>query len=391
MKKIILISLLLPFGLAGFAQSIDDVLESVKKNNKTIQAGKQFQLSQNTLAQTGNTPQNPVVEYDHLFGSPAGAGIQKDFSITQQFDFPSVYRNRSKLAQAKIEQNAWLQKNAEQEVLLEAKKLLIELVYENKRNKELENRLTISQRLFSDTKKRFDLQDATILNYNKIKVQLATAQSDKILQKGKIAQLTDQLINLNGGVNIIVTDTIYPPALPVPDFEELDSLIEANDPILRTFEKNIDVNKQQLSVVRSLTLPKFETGYHSQSILGQNYRGFHLGISIPLWENRNKVRAQSQTLDYSSLRMEEHRIEHRSSNRQIYDRHIAVKESLAELQSILGNLNTLPMLSKALRLGQITSIDYANELISYYSLTDRMLELEKEYHLTVAELNKFRL
>jgi len=391
MKKISLIGLLLSIGLAGFAQSIDDLLESVKKNNKTIQVGKQYQLSQNTLAKTGNTPQNPVVEYDHLFGSPAGAGTQKDFSITQQFDFPSVYGNRSKLAQAKIEQNTWLQKNGEQEVLLEAKKLFIELVYQNKSQNELAKRLSISQRLFRDTKKRFDLQDATILNYNKIKVQLATAQSDLVLQKGKIAQLTDQLIKLNGGIDIAVTDTIYPLAFPVPDFEELDSLIEANDPIVRTFEKNIEVSKQQLGVVRSLTLPKFETGYHSQSILGQSYRGFHLGISIPLWENRNKVKAQSQAVDYSSLRTEEHRIEHRSSNRQIYDRHIAVKESLAELQSILGNLNTLPMLSKALTLGQITTIDYANELISYYSLTDRLLELEKEYHLTVAELYKFRL
>ena len=391
MRKLILITLLLPVGLAGFAQSIDEALETVKKNNKTIRAGRQYQLSQNTLAKTGNTPQNPVVEYDHLFGSPAGAGTQKDFTITQQFDFPSVYGNRSKLAKAKIEQNSYLQKNAEQEVLLEAKKLLIELVYENKRQDELEKRLAVSQRLFTDTKKRFDLQDATILNYNKIKVQLATAQSDLVLQKGKIAQLTDQLINLNGGVDIRITDTIYPPIVPVPAFEELDSLIEGNDPVVKSFEKDIDVNKQQLGVVRSLTLPKFETGYHSQSILGQSYRGFHLAISIPLWENRNKVKAQSQALDYSFLRMEEHRTEHSFSNRQVYDRHIFVKASLSELREILGGLNTLPLLTKALSLGQITSIDYANELISYYSLTDRLLELEKEYHLTIAELYKFSL
>ena len=102
-------------GLAGFAQSIDAVLESVRKNNKTIQAGRQYQLSQNTLAKTGNTPQDPVVEYDHLLGSPAGAGTQKDFTVTQQFDFPSVYANRAKLAQAKIDQNTWVQRNADQE------------------------------------------------------------------------------------------------------------------------------------------------------------------------------------------------------------------------------------------------------------------------------------
>ncbi|MGZ5446275.1 MAG: TolC family protein, partial [Thermoanaerobaculia bacterium] len=60
-----------------------------------------------------------------MFGTPAGAGTQKDFSITQQFDFPTVYGKKARLAQAKIEQNTFVQKNAEQEILLEAKKLLI--------------------------------------------------------------------------------------------------------------------------------------------------------------------------------------------------------------------------------------------------------------------------
>lgn len=391
MKKLILLTLLILAGSAGFAQSLEEVMESVRKNNKTIQTGRQYQLFQNTLAKSGNTPQNPVVEYDHLFGTPAGAGTQKDFSITQQFDFPSVYGNKARLAQAKIEQNTFIQKNAEQEVLLEAKKVFIELVYQNKRQKELEKRLAISQRLFGDTKKKFDLQDATILGFNKIKVQLATAQSDLILHKGKIAQLTNQLVNLNGGVDIQLADTIYPSIAPVPGFEELDSLIEANDPIVKSFERNVNVNKQQLGVVKSLSLPKFETGYHSQSILGQSYRGFHVGLSIPLWENKNKVKAQSQALEHSTLRVVEHLIEHRLSNRQIYDRHSSVKQSLADLQAVLGDLNTLAMLNKALRLGQITSIDYANEVISYYSLTDRLMELEKEYYLTAAALYKFKL
>ena len=392
MKNLIITTIILCFSLQTLGQSqADVVLESIRRNNKTIQAGKLYYTAQNTIAKTGNTPQNPFVEYDHLYGTPAGAGTQKDFSVTQQLDFPTAYGYRFKVANSRIEQNAFLQKSAEQEVLLEAKKICIELVYQNKKEVAFERRFAINQKLYTDIKKKFDLQDATVLDLNKIKVQLATVKSDLILQKGKVTELKTRLTELNGGLELAITDTIYPETLPVPLFEELDSLIEANDPIIRSYEKDIEVNQQQLNLVKSLTLPKIETGYHSQSILGQNYKGFHLGVSIPLWENKNKVKSQSQSLDYSSLRLQEQRIEHRYANKGIYNRYEAVKQAFSETQSILDNLNTVPMLDKALRLGQITSIEYGNELGLYYSLQERLLELEKDYNLTIAELQKYML
>ena len=103
------------------------------------------------------------------------------------------------------------------------------------------------------------------------------------------------------------------------------------------------------------------------------------------------MKAQRQSLDYSSLRLQEHRIEHRYSNKEVYDRYLSVKQALSETQSILEDLSTLPMLEKALRLGQITSIEYGNELSLYYSSQERLLELEKDYHLAIAELFKFML
>lgn len=392
MKNLIITPIIFFFSIAAFGQSqADAVLESIRKNNKTVQASRQYWTAQNTLAKTGTTPENPLVEYDHLYGSPEGAGIQKDFSVTQRLDFPTAYGYRSKVADTRIEQNAYLQKNAEQEVLLQAKKVYIELIYQNKKQLALERRASISQKLFTDIKRKFDLQDATVLDLNRIKVQLANAKSDLILQKGKVSELRTRLTELNGGIEISITDTIYPATSPVPDFEELDSLIEANDPIVKSYEKDVEINQRQLSLIRALTLPKLETGYHSQNILGQSYRGFHLGVTIPLWENKNKVKAQSQSLDYSSLRLQEHRIEHRYSNKEVYDRYLSVKQALSETQSILGDLSTVPMLEKALRLGQITSIEYGNELSVYYSLQERLLELEKDYHLAIAELFKFML
>ena len=36
-----------------------------------------------------------------------------------------------------------------------------------------------------------------------------------------------------------------------------------------------------------MTLPKFSAGYSLERTLGQKYQGISVGISIPLWENKN--------------------------------------------------------------------------------------------------------
>ena len=78
-------------------------------------------------------------------------------------------------------------------------------------------------------------------------------------------------------------------------------MIEANDPILKVYEHEKEVMERQIAAQKSLKLPKIEAGYHSQGILDQNFRGVHKGITIPLWENKNKLEAAQANLDYATI------------------------------------------------------------------------------------------
>ena len=46
----------------------------------------------------GLTPSDPEVEFGYLWSRPAAGGNRKDVSLTQQFDFPTAYVERSRLA-----------------------------------------------------------------------------------------------------------------------------------------------------------------------------------------------------------------------------------------------------------------------------------------------------
>ena len=91
-KKSIIIKLFaVAIAINANAQStIDTVLVSVLRNNKTIQANAQYWQAQNLQYKTGLSLPNPNAELDYLIGSPATAGNQTDFTIAQSFDFPTA-------------------------------------------------------------------------------------------------------------------------------------------------------------------------------------------------------------------------------------------------------------------------------------------------------------
>jgi outer membrane protein, heavy metal efflux system len=380
------------FMINGFAQNdVDRILQEVETNNRSIQANKKYWEARRAEFKTGLTPYDPQVEYDYLFGSPAGAGNQKDFSITQRLDFPSVYKRKRELSNTQINQTDFQQKVHRQDVLLQAKLVTLQIIYLNKKGAELTRRLTNTQQLVQDYQKKLDQGDVIILDVNKAKLQLLNINNEVALNNNEIQVAATKLTELNGGVPIQVSDTTYPTTPTVPDFETLDSLIEAADPILQVYEQEKEIMQKQIAVQKSLNLPKIETGYHSQGILGQSYRGAHAGITIPLWENKNRLKAAQANLDYATTNAETHIIEHRMENKGYYDQLAVRLQSMQEYNQLLVTLNNTVLLNKALQLGQITIIQYFQDEAYYFSAYDKYLQMEWEYQQALARLYKFQL
>jgi hypothetical protein len=220
---------------------------------------------------------------------------------------------------------------------------------------------------------------------------LLAIKTESQINESERNQLLHKLTELNGGLDVVLEDTNYPLLTLIPAFEVMDSLIEANDPVVKMITQEKEVAKYQLGLTKSLSLPKIQAGYHFQSILGQQYQGAHLGLSIPLWENKNKVKAQNANLVLSNLQIEEHRTEHYYRNKQLYEQYLNFKKIVEEYQSLLSNTNNIELLSKALDTGEISSIEYFMEQSYFYSAYDKSLLTEMELQKVIASLYKFQL
>lgn len=391
-NKIIISILLIVITSSALSQStINDILLSVEKNNKAIQSNKKYWEAKRAEFKTGLTPYDPQVEYDYLFGSPVGAGNQKDFSVTQRLDFPSTYKRKRQLSNQQIAQTSLQQSVYRQDILLEAKLISLQIIYLNKKAAELKRRLINTQQLVQDYQKKLDKGDVIVLEVNKAKLQLLNIQNEAALNENEIEVATTKLLELNGGQAIEIKDTAYPLTAVVPDFETLDSAIEANDPLLKVYEQEKAIMQQQIGVQKSLNLPKIETGYHSQGILGQSYKGIHAGITIPLWENKNRLKAAQANLEYANTNAQTHILEHRLENKGYYDQLAVRLKAMQEYKDLLATLNNTELLNKALTLGQITIIQYFQDESYYFSAYDKYLQMEWEYQQAVARLYKYQL
>ena len=377
-NNLLVILAILSFGL-GYSQSnMDAVLAEIAKNNKTIQANTQYWSAQKVKYQTGNSLYNPTIEYDYLKGNPSDAGNQTDIVVTQSFDFPTVYGKKNQLADQQILQADLHLQSANQSLLLEAKKICIELVYRNKLQIPLTQRKEATEKWLAQFNKKLETGDGTILDVNKSEIQLLEIKKQFLENASFIAKLNEQLTSLNGGTAITFKDEAYFDVPVIADFATLEKEIEAQYYLRKTLEQDKVIAQKQIEVSKALALPKMEVGYHYQGILGQTYNGFHTGISLPLWESKNRVKLEKARMTFAEIALADHTNDHYYEIKQLYGRYESLKSILGDYEKINKSADPIKLLDKALSAGQISVLEYFVEMNYYNTAINSYLEIVKE-------------
>lgn len=391
MRKALLCIFLLA-ACPAFAQSrLDNALRVIQKNNYNLKSLKKWEEWRGAEVNTNRFLANPIMEYDYLYSSPAGTGNQVDFTISQPFDFPTVYGRKKVMARQQQDGLAMEYKLSAQELLLEVKLHLLENVYLNKKQVALEQRVQKAVDLVNQYEKKMQQGEATILDLNKASVHLFQVRKDSAMNRARMKVSMLQLSELNGGQELTFTDTLYPSNFSVPPFHVLDSTIEAEDISPQFYQNEIRILSQQVDVQKALNLPRFEVGYHSQTILNQSYKGFHLGIAIPIAENRNKLQAARANLQYETFKHDQHRVEHRLKNLKLYEVLLSQQKTMEAYQRLITGLDSERLLQKSLQLGETNVSEYTRQKDELFILYNEYLEVELAFHKTLATLYRFRI
>lgn len=380
------------FVFSSSAQSnIETVLKEIEQNNSTLSALREQMEARKIGNRTNIFLHDPEVEFNYLWGYPSAIGNRTDVVVSQSFDFPTAYGHRRNIADLKNVNAELAYKSERINLLLSAKQACVELVYYNGLIAVFSQRLENAQKIAETYKIRLDKGDANILEYNKARLNLASMQAELASMQAEQVALQAELRRLNNGKDIeLPDDKFYADVLPA-DFDEWYSDMESVNSLLQYVKGEVEIGKEQVKLSRALALPKFAAGYMSEKVVGEHFQGVTLGVSIPLWENRNKQKYAEAQVEASQLILEDSKVQFYNRLRSLYLKASVMQQNMEQYRSEIDAARNDHFLQKALDSGEISLLNYLLEIGYYYDALIKAMENERGYQLVLAELHAVAL
>lgn len=381
------------FFFNGFSQTatVEGVLNEIEQNNTELKGYQSFIESQQLENKsTNNLPDPQFSGYYMPFGDNT-TGDYTEYEISQSFEFPTVYAARGKWNASKSQQLASAYATKRQEVLLQAKGILIELTFSQKQKAIETERRTQSNQVFDQIQELFNKEQVGVLDLNKAKI--AWIQEQFVVQQidNNIQVQISKLQTLNGGnpIDDISSQLVLPAEIGTIENLWQDKLIK--DPRLQELKANEAASFQKIKLEKNKVLPNVALGYNYQGVSGSNSSGVYGGISIPLWNSKNKVKAAEANYEYQQSNTQVITTSLYTQFKETYNQYELMLEKFNEYQATLSNLNSEQLLFKAYMLGEYSFMDYYVELQFYRNASDKMLQMEKELQMLQAQLLKHQL
>ncbi|MGM0934271.1 MAG: TolC family protein [Bacteroidota bacterium] len=379
--------------IGSFAQNtgMENILKEISQNNRQLKAYQSFIAGKNLGNKTENNLEDPQVSAFYLPFGEHQSGDYYEYQISQRLEFPTVYGARNKRIDKQKELLELEYKMMRQEVLLKAKKQLLELQSLKKRKELEEKRVEQAKQVYDQIQRLFDAEQIGILELNKAKLVWLQDQFERDQIAIRIKNTLMDLQKLNGG-NPIQTD--HDRFLVDPELAEMKTLWEeklSEGTELQMLKARESLAEQKIKLEKNKILPDLTIGYNYQGVNSSNYSGFLGGLSIPLWNSNNKVKAAKVNLDYAQADTDAETAELYSVFQENYRQYQLLKSKYEEYQETFKDLNSEELLFKAYELGELSFLDYYREVEFYRQAYNKMLEMQRELFQLKAELLKHQL
>jgi hypothetical protein len=156
--------------------------------------------------------------------------------------------------------------------------------------------------------------------------------------------------------------------------------------LLSWLEQEIAISDKNAQLQTAESLPKLNAGYMSEKVVGEHFQGVTVGISIPLFENKNTVKYARLKSEAVQHRQTDEKLRFYNEMKTLHTKASALQQNIAEFRNQLSLESDLELLRKALDKGAISLTEYLFELTVYYESLEKLLEMERELSITNARL-----
>ena len=385
------------------------LLDSIESNNTTLTALRTETEARKLENRTGITLADPEVAYKHMWEGAEESGNLTEFTVTQSIDLATVMGQRTRVAR---EQNLLIDEEyrmGRMEILLEAQLSLIDLAYYNALSTELDRRLTHARRVAKAEHTRLESGDTDALSYNNVLLSLSSLEAEKARVDMERDVLIARLTALNGGKELKIENSKlkinsideghHPEANS--QFSILNSQLDFSSwyaetaphlPQLAQARQLSEVRSGELTLARTSHLPTLSATYiNERHTVGTRSQGVAVGVSIPLWANKNRVRSARTALQAAEAYQADTELQLRNDLEQEFTRVKGLHHTATLYRRALDEANNTVLLEKAMDEGYISVLEYLQGIELYYDYLDRSLSAERDYRRALATLEAWKL
>lgn len=380
------------FALETEAQNFDTLLNKVVSNNTELMSSVDAARSELFTQKSENNLPDPEVEVEYQWGRHE-VGDKFDVNVTQGFDWPGAYMARGKANKIASEAMSYLNRSNYIDKRLEIKQNLIDIVNVKKNMKVVKERLDLMDQMIEKYTTGMNRGELTILDLRKLKIEKIRLNETMSALESELTLLESTLEAQNGGKecgDIIAEIDNYPDDTILPA-EEYEKIIEENDPAVKYSSLMMQSQAQRVKAERLMQFPGFTLGYHHSWEDGDVFNGLIVGVTLPVFSTRNKVRAAKalrRSLEYDEMTVA---IQKRATLKSNREKALALYRQMTSYESVLKNDNSIDLLKKSLEGGQISLLDYLSEMDYYLQAERDYLDVQYRYHQTLADLNKYKV
>jgi outer membrane protein TolC len=289
-------------GVISFSAAAQQVLtenEAVSKalaNNKNIQAASlQVKQQQQLLKSAINLP-NP----DFFLESPTGKFYTG--SITQSFEFPTVYSNQYRLQKQQIGVAQQEKKLTEAELKYRVKVLYLEVQYADSLSAQLYIQDTLYEKIKLSAIRQFKAGQIDYLQQTFAETQYGEIHNQYQQSLIRAAALKSQLQWFTGIKDSISVEPLIVAQSQSQFLYAPNSTTLLSNPAIQLLQQQEIVAKQNILLQKSKALPGLAFGYFNQgernTIL---FNRFRVGVTVPLWfgqykSNINAAKTEQQVI-----------------------------------------------------------------------------------------------
>ncbi|MCG8578606.1 MAG: TolC family protein [Bacteroidales bacterium] len=377
--------------LSSAQNTISEILETIEQNNfslKSLRAQTDAIIVGN---KTGLNPSNPQVEYIYQWGNTSQIGNKQEFHIRQSFDFPTAYRCRKQMTESMNEKAERDYLSAYNIVMLDAQRVIYRMLYQKALLKEYTRRLEHATVIATSFHAKFDEGDVNILERNKADINLLNSQNKLAELQSEYDLLLERLQSINGGKQLDISLNDWPNVLLPADFDEWFTTNADIIPEIQSLHEDVEANRYKEKLNKALSLPKLSGGYSAESGEVDKFRGVNVGLTIPLWENKNTVKQAKLNTRAAENQLTDRRLKMYHGLKSLYTKAKSRQVVANNYRQSLTTLSNASLLETALEAGQITILEYMMEQSIYYEAIENALNAELEFQLSYAQMQAFQI